>query len=130
MPIRRCLGVFLVALAMAFAMFATPARAATEVRPGISVRASDYTPGAGQVFVLRGRYAPGGTVTAGLAVRLQSYAAGKWSDVRGARVATTHLGRYRMRVILSARGVRDLRVVGVPGDGQRRSFHRLVVQVH
>ena len=59
-------------------------------------------------------------------VRLQTYAtaAGRTSPAPG---ETKSDGRYRMRVILSVRGVRDLRVVGSSADGHDQRFHRFVV---
>ena len=61
-----------------------------------------------------------GAVAAGHTVRLQSYGDGSWTKIVGARVRTGADGRYRLRVILLVRGVRDLRVVGVAGNGQRQ----------
>jgi hypothetical protein len=130
MPIRRLFMVAVVTVTALTALVAGPAEAAHPGTSRISARASDYTPAAGEVFAVRGLYTPGGLVVAGQVVRLQSYAAGKWTNIAGARVTTNADGRYRMRVILSVRGVRDLRVMGIAADGHGRSFQRFTVQVH
>ena len=130
MPLRRVIGVAVATVATMVATFVTPAQAAHPGTSRIAVRVNDYTPNAGDAFVVRGIYTPDGSVAAGQVVRLQSYSNGGWSNIRGARVTTDSDGRYRMRVILSVRGVRDLRVMGSPTDGHQRSFHRFVVQVH
>ena len=46
-----------------------------------------------------------------------------------ARVTTRIDGSYRVRVVLNVRGVRDLRAVGIAGDGHRNSYARFVVEV-
>jgi len=130
MSVRRTLGVVVGTVATMVATLVVPAHAAHPWSSRITVRVSDYTPTAGDGFVVRGLYASDGTVAAGQVVRLQSYAAGGWANIRGARVMTNSDGRYRMRVILFLRGVRDLRVMGMTTDGHDRTFHRFVVQVH
>jgi len=94
----------------------------------VTVRASDYTPQQGETFVLRGRFEHDGRAAGGHTVRLQTYRQG-WHNIAGAAVTTDSDGRYRMRVILSIRGVRDLRVMGVSDDVHRNSFKRFVVEV-
>jgi hypothetical protein len=96
----------------------------------ITAHASDVTPDAGEQFVIRGRYTLEGATGAGHVVKVQTYRRGEWLDIDGARVTAGAEGRYRVRVILSIRGVRDLRVVGVSGGRQHNSYHRLVVEVH
>lgn len=130
MSIRQLLSAFVVSAVLLTGATVAPALALPRGDSTISVRVSDYTPKSGQVFVVRGRYTHDGSVAAGHTVRLQTYGQGRWANITGARVTTRSDGTYRLRVILSARGVRDLRMVGLAGDGHRNTFHRFVVQVH
>lgn len=95
----------------------------------ITVRISDPTPVAGQTFVLRGRFTLGGADAAGHTVKVQTYRNGHYRQIDGARVTTDSEGRYRVRLILLTRGVRDLRVAGVAGGHHSNTYHRFVVEV-
>jgi hypothetical protein len=108
---------------------ATPVAVAHGDGSQITVRANDYTPQSGQTFVIRGQFLHEGKPARGAKVRLQSYRR-SWSNITGAVVTTDSDGRYRMRVILSVEGVRDLRVKGVSTDGDHHAFKRFVVEVH
>jgi hypothetical protein len=110
------------------AVTASPSALAHGDGSEITVRADDYTPQSGQTFVLRGRFSEDGRPARGEKVRLQSYRQG-WHNITGAVVTTDSDGRYRMRVILSVKGVRDLRVKGVSSDGDHHAFRRFVVEV-
>jgi hypothetical protein len=106
---------------------AAPARPASH----ITVHASDTTPQSGQQLVLRGRLTTtSAQPLAGGTVRVQSLSGGAWSDLTGAHVTTAGDGRYRVRVVLSQRGERTLRVVGDPaGDSLRNSRARIALTV-
>jgi hypothetical protein len=107
------------------------ADAVTQPASRITVHTSDTTPQSGQQFVLTGRLtSPSGRALANGAVRVQTLRGGAWTDLTGAHVATGSDGRYRVRVILSQRGARDLRVVGDPaGDSLRDARARIDVTV-
>ncbi len=109
----------------------TPADAATRPASHLTVRTSEATPASGEQFVLRGRLTtPTGRALAGGTVTVQTLRAGTWVGLTGARVTTGEQGYYRVRVVLSQRGERDLRAVGDPaGSTRRNSSARLVVDV-
>ncbi len=118
------------ALAVPAAALAAPAEAAV-CCPSISVRVSDATPASGQTFRIRGRFLqPAGQPAVNRVVKVQARRNDSWVPLSGARVRTDDEGRYRMRLILSQRGRRLLRVVGVnPGD-RPNAFRRFAVRVH
>ena len=62
-------------------------------------------------------------------VKIQTFRDDHWLNLDGARVTTRTDGSYRVRVVLNIRGVRDLRAVGIAGDGHRNSYARFVVEV-
>ena len=109
---------------------ADPADAAPRPASRISVHTSDTTPASGQEFVLTGRLTgAGGRGLAGV-VRVQTMRGGTWTNLTGARVTTGDDGRYRVRVILSQTGPRQLRTVGDPaGSTLRNSRARINVTV-
>jgi hypothetical protein len=93
----------------------------------ITAHPSDDTPQVGQQFVVRGVYdGPGARAHD---VKIQTFRNDQWLNLDGARVATRSDGSYRVRVILNIRGVRDLRAVGIAGDGHKNSYARFVVEV-
>lgn len=95
----------------------------------VTVRISDPTPTSGQTFVLRGRLTLEGADAPGHTVKVQTYRNGQYRPIQGARVVTDSEGRYRVRLILQTKGVRDLRVVGVAGGHHTNAYHRFVVEV-
>jgi len=107
---------------------ADTAGAATQPRARVTASVSDHTPASGQTFRVSGRLTRGGEAIAGRTVRVQTLRDGSWSDLAGARMATSATGGYALRVVLSQTGQRTLRVVGrVPG---RDAFERFTVSVH
>jgi hypothetical protein len=119
------------ATAMAVATMAGPvasasARAAARA-PSITAHPSNDTPHVGEEFVVRGVYDGPGTGVHD--VKIQTFRNDRWLNLDGARVTTRSDGSYRVRVILSIRGVRDLRAVGIAGDDHRNSYARFVVEV-
>lgn len=93
--------------ALATAADAAPARAA------ITVAASDASVHPGEQVVLSGRMTRGGRAVGGV-VQVLAQHGDAWVALRGARVGTHDDGTYRVRVVLSATGARQLRVVGDP----------------
>ena len=89
----------------------SPAEAADMASSRVTLRASDHEVDPGEQFVLRGRMTSEGDAVAGSPVRVQAYRAGGWVSLRGAVVSTNDNGYYRVRVVLSSGGDRDLRVV-------------------
>jgi hypothetical protein len=109
---------------------ADAAPTADAAKSRITVRASDYEVDPGAQFVLRGRMISDGDAVEGARVRVQAYRDGGWHNLRGAVVSTNDEGRYRVRVVLSSGGDRDLRVVGNPaGDTIRNARGYTVVRV-
>jgi hypothetical protein len=81
----------------------------------------------GEEFAVRGVYdGPGPRAHD---VKIQTFRNDRWLDLDGARVTTRSDGSYRVRVVLSIRGVRDLRAVGIAGDGRANSYKHFVVEV-
>lgn len=117
--------------ALALALPVETATAAARPASKVTVHASDPTPGSGREFVLAGRLTgPSGGALDNGAVRVQTLRAGEWTNLTGAHVTTGSDGRYRVRVVLSQRGKRDLRVVGDPaGDRLRNARARTAVTV-
>ncbi len=107
-----------------------PAEAADMASSRVTLRASDHEVDPGEQFVLRGRMTSEGDAVAGSPVRVQAYRAGGWVNLRGAVVSTNDNGYYRVRVVLSSGGDRDLRVVANPaGDTIRTARAYTVVRV-
>jgi hypothetical protein len=124
-----------VALAIASAVGASAAAASRsgergqhgERRAQITAHPSKHTPRVGEQFVVRGVYdGPGPRAHE---VKIQTFRDNEWLNLDGARVTTRSDGSYRVRVILRIRGVRDLRAVGIAGNGRPNSYARLVVEV-
>ena len=131
---RTATGAALAASALLLTSSTLPADAAgaaPQPASRITVRTSDATPLSGQQFVLTGSLtSPTGRALAGGVVRVQTLRSGEWTNLAGAHVTTSNDGGYRIRVILSQRGERDLRVVGDPaGDSLRNARARMDVTV-
>lgn len=95
----------------------------------ITVRVSDSTPSSGAQFVARGLFVMGGLPAPGHMVRVQTMRTGSWTPLTGAHVVTNDAGRYRVRLVLSQRGPRLLRVVGVGEGREPTQFKRFTVRV-
>lgn len=107
-----------------------PAQAEEVAGSRITVRSSDYDVSSGEQFVLRGRLMSEGDPVSDATVRVKTYRNGAWVRLEGAVVSTNDEGRYRVRVILSLKGERKLRVVGNPqGDDIKTARKALVVTV-
>lgn len=96
----------------------------------ISVKVSDSTPASGQQFVVKGTLIVGGLPADDHIVKVQSRLSGSWQPISGARVSTDSDGRYRIRLILSTTGNRELRVVGLGQGEEPDEAARFTVRVH
>jgi hypothetical protein len=118
------------ALATGLVAAAGTADASGAASPTVTAVASDSTPASGQEFVVTGKFTAEGAPVAGRSVKVQSLRGTTWSQLTGAIVSTRSDGTYRVRVILSARGERTLRVVAdAPGD-LPNAKRRFTVTVH
>ncbi len=127
---RRTAAVVASVAAAASIVSIAPAQAVSADRSRVTVRASDYEVLPGQRFVLRGRMTSLGDAVEGATVRVQGYRNGGWQNLKGAVVSTNSDGHYRVRVVLSSGGDRDLRVVADPaGDAIRKARGYTVVRV-
>lgn len=83
--------------------------------PSVSITAnpSDTTVNSGQQFRVRGLFKIGGEPAVNRTVKIQSLNGGTWQNIQGAQVSTGDDGRYAVRLILSRKGERDLRAVGI-----------------
>ena len=86
---------------------------AATARPRITVTASDGDVASGQQLTLSGRLTRAGQALAG-EVSVWTRTGGAWRPLTGAVVHTTRTGAYQVRVVLSATGDRELKVVGDP----------------
>lgn len=100
----------------AVAAVATPVALAGPAQAGldanITIHATDTSVRSGEQFRVYGAYRLGdGTPVRNKLVQVQSKNPdGSWSKVSGARLRTNDEGRYRIRVVLSRKGDRVLRV--------------------
>ncbi|HYJ69723.1 MAG TPA: hypothetical protein VEX15_18875 [Nocardioidaceae bacterium] len=67
----------------------------------------------GEQFRVHGLFTINGAPAVNRTVKIQSKTADGWRNLTGAHVSTGTDGRYRIRVILSSKGKRDLRAVGI-----------------
>jgi hypothetical protein len=100
-----------------------------EASAQITARSSEDVVEAGEAVILRGRFTIAGDPAAAHVVKVQTGYVGNWQTLKGARVRTGSDGRYRVRVVLCARGVRDLRVVGVVPGPRDEAFDRVTLMV-
>lgn len=78
----------------------------------VTIHATDHRVQSGEQFRVHGKYLFGdNTPVKNRMVRVQSKNTnGKWVRLKGAQLRTNSEGRYRIRVALSRKGVRKLRV--------------------
>jgi hypothetical protein len=108
---------------------AVPVAAGSAQVARITARSSADVMAPGEQFVLRGRFTIGARPASDHVVKVQSGYIGAWRTLDGARVRTGPDGRYRVRVVLCVKGVRDLRVVGVVPGPRDEAFDRVTVMV-
>lgn len=127
---KAILAASTLAVATAMVGFVAPAQACACDDAEIRVRVSDPTPASGQQFRARGLLIMGGLPAPDHTVKVQARRGGQWVPLRGARVETNDEGRYRVRLVLSQRGARVLRVAGVGEGGEPTQRRRFRVTVH
>lgn len=130
MSIRRAVGVAALAVIAPVTFIAGSAQAVTAPPSTITVKASDTTPASGQTFTVGGLFMAQGKPANHDLVKVQSWTKGAWVPVTGAQVDTTSTGTYQMRLILQAKGVREMRVMGVVPGPAKDAFKRFTVTVH
>lgn len=127
---RTVVSVLALGLVVPASLVAGPAQACACHFTDISVRVSDPTPASGQTFRIRGRFFDSGSPAQSRIVKVQTRRDDRWVRIRGARVRTNDEGRYRMRLVLSQRGRRMMRVVGVDRGEGPNAYERFRVRVH
>ena len=108
------------------------AASAPAMAPAVSITAhpSNTTPNSGEQFRVRGLFTIGGNPAVNRTVKIQSLNGGTWQNISGARVSTGSDGKYAVRLILSRKGERDLRAVGItPSPNTPNAFKRFTVTV-
>lgn len=119
------------ALVVPLAIAATPAQAArANWDTEITARTSDSTPASGESFTVRGKFIDAGSPATHQTVKVQALRNDRWVQLDGAQVSTDEAGRYRVRLILSQTGKRELRVVGVADSAGPNARERFTVRVH
>lgn len=126
---RRIVGIAAMSVLAPLAFAAVPAQAVEDSTSRITVRVSDPTPNSGEQFVARGKFTVDGQPADDHVVKVQAWRDGEWKQLTGARMLTNDEGRYRMRLILSQKGERLLRVVGVGQDDEPNARKRFTVVV-
>lgn len=79
----------------------------------ITAKVTDSTPASGETFRVAGVLSRDGDALAGKTVKVQTLRNGAWQNISGASMATSSTGKYNLRLVLSQKGERKLRVVGV-----------------
>ena len=108
------------------------AASVSTMAPSVSITAhpSDTTVSSGEQFRVRGLFKIGGEPAVDRFVKIQSLNSGTWENIQGARVSTGSDGRYAVRLILSRRGDRVLRAVGItPSPNTPNPTKRFTVTV-
>lgn len=114
---------------IAAGLTAVPAYAAEAATPAkVTAAVSDATPASGQTFRVSGALSKDGDALAGKTVKVQTLRNGAWENISGASMKTSSTGKYNLRLVLSSKGKRTMRVVAVlPGVDPVKGF---AVTVH
>lgn len=117
------------AAVVAAGLTAVPAYAAEAAAPAqITAKVTDSTPASGETFRVAGMLSRDGDALAGKTVKVQTLRNGTWQNISGASMATSSTGKYNLRLVLSQKGKRTMRVVAVlPGVDPVKGF---AVTVH
>lgn len=117
------------AAVVAAGLTAVPAYAADAAAPAqITAKVTDSTPASGETFRVAGMLSRDGDALAGKTVKVQTLRNGTWQNISGASMATSSTGKYNLRLVLSQKGKRTMRVVAVlPGVDPVKGF---AVTVH
>jgi hypothetical protein len=92
---------------------ASPAQASTPTASHVTAKASDNMPASGQTFRVSGTVSSNGHGTPST-IRVKTLRGGAWVQLTGASMHTDSTGHYTIRVVLDAKGKRQLRVVADP----------------
>lgn len=114
----------------AVAAFAAGSAEAAAPHASITAMVSDPTPASGKAFTVSGTFTENNKAAAGQVVKIQTLRNGTWQPITGARERTTGAGGYKLKVILSSKGARQLRVVGVGTGHERNARQPFAVTVH
>ena len=122
----------LVAVLPLTAVAALTAGSAEAAAPHASITAkvSDPTPASGKAFTVSGTFTENKNAAAGQVVKIQTLRNGAWQPITGARERTSGAGGYKLEVILSSKGARQLRVVGVGTGKEPNARQKFAVTVH
>lgn len=103
---------------------------AGEAEYRITAHPSDDRVSSGEQFRVRGLLTINGHPALDKMVKIQALYGDDWRNIRGARVSTGDDGRYRVRVVLSMKGKRALRAVGItPSPDRPNPKKRFAVNV-
>jgi hypothetical protein len=91
----------------------SPAEASTPAASKVTAAATDNMPASGQTFRVSGTVSSSGHRTPAT-IRVQTLRGGSWIQLTGASMHTDSAGHYTIRLVLAAKGKRQLRVVADP----------------
>lgn len=98
----------------------TGAPASAQQAPvAITAHPSKRAVDSGEQFRVRGYFTINGAPALNRTVKIQALYGDDWRDISGARVSTGDDGRYGVRLILSMKGNRVLRAVGITPSPDR-----------
>jgi hypothetical protein len=92
---------------------ASPAQASTQAASKVTATATDNMPASGQTFRVSGAVQSKGHGTPAT-ITVKTLRGGSWVRLTGASMHTDSTGHYTIRLVLDAKGKRQLRVVAVP----------------
>lgn len=103
---------------------------AGEANVRITAHPSDSSVSSGEQFRVRGLFTINGSPALDKKVKIQALYSDGWRNISGARVSTGDDGRYRVRIVLSMKGERVLRAVGItPSPDKPNPKKRFTVRV-
>ena len=130
MSTRRVIGATAIAVIAPLTFIAGSAQAVNAPASTITAVADDSTPASGQTFHVTGLFTALGKPADHLVVKMQAMVGDHWVQLTGAKMQTRSDGTYTMRVILTMKGERDLRAVGVVPGPDRDAFKKFEITVH
>jgi hypothetical protein len=86
---------------------------AAPVDAHITAHPTKTTVDSGEQFRVHGLFTINSAPAVNKTVKIQSQTADGWKNITGAHVSTGSDGRYSVRLVLSLKGKRDLRAVGI-----------------
>ncbi len=127
---RRVAGAIAVAVVAPLTFAAVPAQATQTRASSITAVPDNDKPASGQTFHVNGLFLDQGKPANHEVVKIQALEAGNWVQLTGAQMLTRSDGTYTMRLVLQAKGERELRAVGIVPGPARDAFKRFEVTVH